>query len=228
MKKHSQSSSRMSRKDHETQQAILAASEEMIQTLTGYGIKNSLVLGVMEKIPRHLFIPNDELNIAESYGDYPLKIGFNQTISQPYIVAYMIDLLGMRKKHKILEIGTGSGYNAAPMAALGAQVFSIEIIPQLAESATKILRNNGFHQVLIKRGDGNLGWEKHAPFQRIILTCAPYSISPTLLSQLDEGGRMIFPEGGKDQKLVIIDKKEGKLYRRNDIPVRFVPMKKEV
>ncbi len=203
----------------------VALRNEMVSVLLNYDIRDKTVLDAMRKIRRHEFIPERYLSEREAYGNHPAAIGHNQTISQPYIVAYMTEQLRIRKGEKILEIGTGSGYQAAVLAECGAEVFSIEIIPELAEHAGRALRREGYPQVRLKCGDGYEGWPEHAPFDAIIVTCAPENIPKALADQLKDGGRMILPLGESGvQRLAIVSKKSGKLEVRDDLPVRFVPM----
>jgi protein-L-isoaspartate(D-aspartate) O-methyltransferase len=162
-----------------------------------------------------------------AYEDHPVPIGYGQTISQPYIVGLMTELLAPDRKHKVLEIGTGSGYQAAVLAALGGQVYSIEIVPELARAAAATLKKLGYANVTVRLGDGYKGWPEEAPFDRIILTAAPPEIPRTLLDQLKPGGKLVAPEGSSvfGQQLVVVDKTvDGKLKRRSVLPVMFVPM----
>lgn len=196
----------------------------MIETLKAYGIRDPDVLRAMSTVRRHAFIPEAYRHVADPYGDHPCPIGHGQTISQPYIVAYMTERIAPKKGEKILEIGTGSGYQAAILAELGAEVYSIEIIPELAEHARKVLAEEGYSQVRVLTGDGYKGWPEHAPFDAIIVTCAPEEIPSELVNQLKEGGRMILPLGTGFQRLVIARKRGGKTLIDEDLPVRFVPM----
>lgn len=187
------------------------------------GIRNPDVLRVMRMTPRHEFVPEEIRRSA--YEDRPLPIGYGQTISQPYIVAYMTEALDVARTHKVLEIGTGSGYQAAVLAPLAAQVFTIEIVPELAASAAKKLAR--YTNVKVRQGDGYKGWPEEAPFDRIMLTAAPPEIPQALIDQLRPGGKLIAPVGRSpwSQELVLVEKnKEGKIRRRSLIPVMFVPM----
>jgi protein-L-isoaspartate(D-aspartate) O-methyltransferase len=196
------------------------ARQEMVELLRQrYRIHDERVLAVMAKVPRHLFIP-EAFRKDDAYEDHPCPVGYGQTISQPYIVAYMTQALAPRPGEKILEIGTGSGYQAAILAALDATVFSIERIPALAERAGRLLCG----QVSVRCGDGAAGWPEEAPFDAIIGTCAPEEIPPALPKQLAEGGRMILPVGGWSQRLVILRRRNGKMICSDDLSVRFVPM----
>lgn len=190
-----------------------------------YGIKDKTVLKAMRKIRRHQFIPDPYRIRNAAYGDHPCPIGHGQTISQPYIVAYMTEQLKLNSGEKVLEIGTGSGYQAAVLSECGAEVYSIEIIPELAEHARNALATEGYSKVKVLAGDGYKGWPEHAPFDAIIVTCAPNEIPHALVDQLKEGGRMILPVGEThNQRLVIVLKTDGKVKTRADLPVRFVPM----
>lgn len=191
------------------------------------GIHNTAVLQAMRATPRHLFMP--EHVRAQAYEDHPVPIGYGQTISQPYIVAYMSERLDVRKQHRVLEIGTGSGYQAAILAQLAGEVFSIEIVPELAKSAAQTLQQLGYSNVHVRGGDGYAGWPDKAPFDRILLTAAPPEIPKTLIDQLKPGGRLLGPVGPTtlNQSIVIIDKAaDGTTTTRSVLPVRFVPMVK--
>lgn len=191
------------------------------------GIRDSAVLRAMRATPRHLFMP--EPVRAQAYEDHPVPIGYGQTISQPYIVAFMSERLDVRKQHRVLEIGTGSGYQAAILAQLAGEVYSIEIVPELAESATQTLHELGYSNVHVRQGDGYAGWPEKAPFDRILLTAAPPEIPSVLIEQLKPGGRLLGPVGltTANQSLVIIDKaSDGTTTTRSVLPVRFVPMVK--
>ncbi len=190
--------------------------------LQGRDITASDVLKAMSKVPRHLFVPPEARRF--SYQDSPLPIGYGQTISQPYIVALMSQLLLPRPGEKVLEIGTGSGYQAAVLAELKATVFTVEIVPELALQSSAVLDKLGYN-VKVKTGDGYQGWPEHAPFDGIIVTCAPTAVPEPLKKQLAEGGRMVIPAGESNrQKLYLLKKKEGKIVQQNIIDVRFVPM----
>lgn len=186
------------------------------------GIKGERVLAALEKVPRHLFVPARYQR--QAYSDEPLPIGMNQTISQPYIVAYMVEQLQLNGSEKVLEIGTGSGYQTAVLAELALRVFSIEIIPQLARQAKKIITQLGYKNVNFRTGDGYLGWPEEAPFDAIIVSAAPPEIPPRLLEQLAVGGRMIVPVGEDQQDLVFLLHTGQRVEQFRKIPVRFVPM----
>lgn len=186
------------------------------------GIHNSAVLEAMTKVKRHEFVPPAYQPYA--YRDQPLPIGHGQTISQPYIVALMTSLLELDKDSKVLEIGTGSGYQAAVLAELCDSVFSVEIIEDLGMEARQRLQKLGYDNVVVRIGDGYQGWEDHAPYDGIIVTCAPPQIPEALQAQLKNGGKMVIPVGEKYQDLQLLIKKEGKIKEKSIIPVRFVPM----
>lgn len=190
------------------------------------GITDSRVLAAMEKVPRHLFVPENLRK--QAYDDGPLPIGFGQTISQPYIVAYMTQQLRLSGKEKVLEIGTGSGYQAAILAELAAEVYTIEIIPELGRRAEATLRSLGYLNVHVRIGDGYLGWPEEAPFDAIIVTAAPEKIPPPLIEQLKVGGRLIIPVGDEFQELVLVRKTKKGIEQERKIPVRFVPMRGKV
>ncbi|HPC62267.1 MAG TPA: protein-L-isoaspartate(D-aspartate) O-methyltransferase [Verrucomicrobiota bacterium] len=195
------------------------------EQLSGYGrnITNARVLSVMGRVPRHEFVAKHLQR--EAYEDYPLPIGYGQTISQPFIVAFMTAQLDPQPSDRILEIGTGSGYQAAILAELAAEVYTIEIIEALANRAAADLKRLGYTNVFVRAGDGYLGWPDKAPFDAIIVTCAPERVPAPLVEQLKEGGRMIIPVGpAGDQELVLLRKREGRLERKSVLPVRFVPM----
>ncbi len=182
-------------------------------------------LAALSKVPRQEFVSRDLRSSA--YENRPLPIGYGQTISQPFIVAVMTDLLRLHPGASVLEVGTGSGYQAAILAELGAKVYTIEIIPELAKEATERLKRLGYAQVTTKVGDGYEGWPEHAPFDAIIVTAAPTQIPPPLVRQLKPGGRMVIPVGGRFmmQYLVLVEKrKDGKIDTRELLPVQFVPL----
>lgn len=202
--------------------------KEMVKTqLKARGISSEKVLNAFLTVPRHSFVPDEYLRF--SYSDQPLPIGEGQTISQPYIVAFMTEVLGIKPGDKILEIGTGSGYQAAILSEMGAEVFSVELIKSLAENAKRKLTDLGYSAIHLKTGDGYLGWPEYAPFDGIVVTCSPTEIPEPLKQQLDEGGRMIIPVGEQFhvQYLCLLEKKNGKILQKNILPVRFVPMVNE-
>lgn len=193
------------------------------------GIKDPNVLTAMRVVPRHAFVRQSEDRYA--YADYPLPIGYDQTISQPYIVAFMTEALKLNTNSKVLEIGTGSGYQAAICAEICREVYSIEIVKELADLADKRLRDLGYANVFVKAGDGYFGWPEHGPFDAIIGTAAAGRIPQPLIEQLKPGGRMILPYGGTAdfQYLVLVTKDtQGNIHKSNAMPVRFVPMTGEV
>lgn len=198
--------------------------DQMIeQQLMARGISDPATLAAMRAVPRHEFLPS-RLH-EEAYGDYPLPIGYGQTISQPYIVAFMTEAIRPQPGEKILEIGSGSGYQAAVLAQTGAEVYSVEIIAPLAEMARQTLKRLGYGNAHVQHGDGHRGWPEHAPFDAIIVTCAPEQIPPDLVAQLRDGGRMIIPVGGgMEQELVLLRKDGDRIEKQSVLPVRFVPM----
>lgn len=196
----------------------------MVQQLRAYRIMDERILEAMGNVRRHMFIPEKYRHRSDAYGDHPCPIGYDQTISQPFIVAYMTERMNLKRDEKVLEIGTGSGYQAAILAEMGAEVYSIEIIPELADHARKALAAERYDKVHVLTGDGYKGWPDHAPFDAIIVTCAPEDVPQALVDQLQDGGRMILPIGVGVQRLVTLRKKEGKVRQEDDIMVRFVPM----
>lgn len=190
------------------------------------GVRNPAVLDSMRSVPRERFVPASVQ--PQAYEDHPLPIGFGQTISQPYIVAFMTELLDVRKSHRVLEIGTGSGYQAAVLSRLVEHVYSIELLPPLARLAAQTLADLGYRNVTVREGDGYLGWPDKAPFDRIILTAAPPQLPQILVDELKPGGKLVAPVGsGDDQNLILVEKSEtGKIATRTVLPVRFVPMRK--
>lgn len=202
---------------------------EMIRVIRDlYGLHDEKVLGAMEAVPRHWFVP--EGLQGNAYDDRPLPIGFEQTISQPLIVAFMTNLLELSADQKVLEIGTGSGYQAAVLNEFTPQVYSIEIVRPLAERTIGILKQRGYQSIRVKIGDGYEGWPEHAPFDAIIVTCAPDHIPPALKRQLRPGGRMVIPVGdfASGQELLLIRKDaDGTFHQESRMPVRFVPMTRD-
>ena len=210
-----------------TPDPYLESRKRMVDTqIRARGVADARVLVAMETVPRHEFVPSDMVD--QAYNDYPLPIGYGQTISQPYIVAVMTELLHLKATEKVLEIGTGSGYQAAVLAELTDQMYSIEIIPELAQRSRALLDRLGYRNVTSEQGDGYWGWQEHAPFDAIIVTCAPDHVPQPLLEQLADGGRLVIPVGppGGYQSLWIITR-QGSEYRNvNWGGVAFVPLKR--
>ncbi len=197
--------------------------EKMVETqIKARGVKDPRVLSALLKVERHRFVPEEFQSSA--YSDQPLPIGEGQTISQPYMVALMTELLELKGNERVLEIGTGSGYQAAILAELAKEVYSIEIVESLANSAKKLLFDLGYKNIQVKVGDGYLGWPEASPFDAIIVTCAPDHIPKPLVDQLKEGGRMVLPVGTYSQELKKIVKRSGKIETTDVLPVIFVPM----
>src|SRR3982074_1785509 len=201
--------------------------ERMVkEQLMPRGIHEERALAAMANVPREEFVP--EYLRAASYADEPLPIGYDQTISQPFVVAFMTERLDPKPTDRVLEIGTGSGYQAAVLSLLVAEVYTIEIVEPLAKRAGADLERLGYHNVKVLAGDGYKGWPEHAPFDTIIVTCAPDQVPQPLVDQLKDGGRMIIPVGPTgDQELYLLEKENGQLRQRSVTPVRFVPMKGE-
>ena len=211
------------------QEAHLAQlRDEMVTTqIAARGVRDATVLAALRAVPRHLFVPA-ELR-AEAYSDRPLPIGEGQTISQPYIVGLMTELLAVKPGDRVLEIGTGSGYQAAVLDAMGCQVYTIEIRAALAQEAEKRLASLGYKHVYVRTGDGYAGWPEAAPFAGIIVTAAPERIPQPLLNQLAVGGHMVIPVGAFYQQLKVITRRSDNDFPERDvIPVRFVPMTGEI
>ena len=190
--------------------------------LRGRDIRNPRVLDAMRAVPRHLFVPEAERD--DAYGDFPLPIGYSQTISQPYIVGFMTQALDVSGEHKVLEIGTGSGYQAAILGRLARDVYTIEIVEPLAERSRALLQQLGYKNVHVRTGNGYLGWPEQAPFDRIMVTAAPDEVPPALIRQLKMGGRMAIPVGTVSQELRIMRRTEKGMETIETLPVRFVPM----
>jgi protein-L-isoaspartate(D-aspartate) O-methyltransferase len=190
--------------------------------LSARDIRSPRVLDAMRRVPRHLFVPEPQR--GQAYGDYPLAIGYKQTISQPYIVAFMTQAIDVRATDRVLEIGTGSGYQAAILGELAADVYTMEIVTPLAERARATLASLGYRNVHVRAGNGYLGWPEQAPFDRIIVTAAPDAVPPALVEQLKAGGYMAIPVGDTYQELRILRKTATGLETLETLPVRFVPM----
>lgn len=186
------------------------------------GVKDEKVLAAMRKVPRHLFVPENMKLYA--YQDEPLLIGEGQTISQPYIVAYMSEALQLKGHERILEVGTGSGYQAAILAEIVKEVFSVELLESLSLNAQEVLKKLSYKNIYFRVGDGTLGWKEHAPYDAIIVTAAPTKVPKALQDQLISGGRMVIPVGAAFQELVLVTKEKRKFKKKKLLPVRFVPL----
>ncbi|MGB9906889.1 MAG: protein-L-isoaspartate(D-aspartate) O-methyltransferase [Candidatus Saccharicenans sp.] len=186
------------------------------------GVHDKKVLRAMLKVPRHLFVPEQLKELA--YSDEPLPIGEGQTISQPYIVAYMTEALRLRGREKVLEIGTGSGYQTAVLAEIVREVYTVELIPELSRRAQEVLQKLGYRNIHFRVSDGTRGWPEEAPFEAILVTAAPPAVPPSLVEQLKIGGRMVIPVGTDFQELVLVTKKEQGWEEQRLIGVRFVPL----
>ena len=192
------------------------------QQLRARGIRDEAVITVMGRVPRHRFVPS--AYERDAHGDHPLPIGFGQTISQPYIVAYMTEAAQIAPDDKVLEIGTGSGYQAAILSELAREVYTIELIPELADRARALLRELGYANVHVRTGDGYLGWREHAPFDAILVTAAPDHVPPALVEQLAVNGRMIIPVGRGEQEMRVVTKTATGVTQQSTLLVRFVPL----
>ncbi len=201
---------------------LTAQRRELVEQLKSQGITSKTVLDALLKVPRHRFVPPSYRHLA--YENRPLPIGHDQTISQPFIVGYMTEAAELAPGEKVLEIGTGSGYQAAVLAELSKVVYTIEIIPPLAESARTLLSELGYRNVEVKAGNGYEGWAEHAPFDAIVVTAAPEQVPKALVDQLAVRGKMVIPVGSAFQEMAIITKSETGVIERRTIPVRFVPM----
>lgn len=210
-----------------TTHAFGSSAATMVERqLRARGISDPRTLRAMALVPREKFVPKELRKSA--YDDRPLPIGYGQTISQPFIVAFMTEQIQPQANQRVLEIGTGSGYQAAVLSSLVAEVYTIEIVRPLAQHAEALLRELGYKNVHVKAGDGYKGWPEHAPFDSIIVTAAPDHVPPPLVEQLKEGGRMIIPVGGNVwQKLYLLEKRGGQVKQTAVIPVKFVPLTRE-
>lgn len=205
--------------DQNEEQRLKMVREQIIKR----GVTDPLVINAMKNVERHLFVPDEYIRMA--YADRPLPIGHGQTISQPYIVAFMTEILDLKPGDRVLEIGTGSGYQAAVLAEICDRVYTIEVIAPLGKHAESVLKKMGYDNIIFKIGDGYKGWKENAPFSAIIVTCSPTHIPEPLQDQLAEGGRMIIPVGERFvQQLVYLVKKDGELHQTAVLPVTFVPM----
>jgi protein-L-isoaspartate(D-aspartate) O-methyltransferase len=202
-----------------------AKRDKMVkQQIERRGVKDPVVLKAMRTVKRHEFVPADQTNNA--YEDRPLPIGYGQTISQPYLVAYMTEVIKPQPNFKVLEIGTGSGYQAAVLSAIVKEVYTIEIITELSKSATEQLKKANCKNVQVKASDGYHGWKEHAPYDAIVVTAAAEHIPPPLIGQLKDGGKMVIPVGSSfmTQMLILVEKKKDSITTRNLLPVAFVPL----
>jgi len=213
------------REDAEEARRAGEARRAMVELIRQRGVRDERVLAALGRIPREDFVPGFRGSMDEAYGDFPLAIGSGQTISQPYVVAYMTAALELEPGMRVLEVGTGSGYQAAVLGELVERVFTIEIVPELAEHARLVLERNGYGNVSTRLGDGYRGWPEVAPFDAILVTAAPEHVPEPLVDQLAPGGRMILPVGGVEQELVLVRRRaDGSVEREAMLPVRFVPM----
>jgi protein-L-isoaspartate(D-aspartate) O-methyltransferase len=206
-------------------EALTTARRAMVALIESDGVRDSATLAALRAVPRHEFVPADVRDLA--YGDHPLPIGYDQTISQPYIVGFMTEQVRPRPGMKVLEIGTGSGYQAAVLAEIGCEVYTIEIVEPLAANAAAVLARLRYGNVRVRHGDGYAGWPEEAPFDAVIVTAAADEIPPALLHQLAPGGRLVMPIGPQDavQYLVVVEKDAtGETAQRALLPVRFVPL----
>jgi protein-L-isoaspartate(D-aspartate) O-methyltransferase len=203
--------------------ALARAREEMVASqIAARGVRDPRTLAALREVPRHLFVPGESR--AQAYDDHPIPIGHGQTISQPYIVAFMTEAAGLRGGETVLEVGTGSGYQAAVLARIAARVYTIEIVAPLAEASAALLKSLGYTNVSVRAGDGYLGWPEAAPFDAILVTAAAPRIPEPLKQQLKDGGRLVLPVGDEWQELVVVTRRGDRFEERRVLPVRFVPM----
>lgn len=202
---------------------VSARNRMVREQIVSRGITDQMVLNAMRKVPRHLFVKSSSKD--EAYNDYPMSIGYGQTISQPYIVAFMTEAVRPSSGKRVLEIGTGSGYQAAILAEIVDTVYTVEIIPQLAAESDERLKRLGYRNIIVKNGDGYIGWPEHAPYDIIVVTAAPEEIPKPLVDQLAENGRLVIPVGpaAAVQELILVIKKEGRIVQSRLTFVRFVP-----
>ncbi len=209
--------------DQSDSSRLATQRREMVRhQIESRGIRAAAVLRAMRTVPRHRFVQDRLASVA--YIDQPLPIGWGQTISQPYIVAFMAEAADIARGERVLEIGTGSGYGAAVLAELGAEVYTIEIIPELAEQARGVLARTGYGRVQVRTGDGWLGWAEHAPYDAIVVTAAPDTLPRALVEQLAPGGVLVVPVGERIQTLRVLRRTPGGLREEASLPVQFVPM----
>jgi protein-L-isoaspartate(D-aspartate) O-methyltransferase len=205
------------------QDNFITSRENMVEAqILARGVNDEKVLAAMRKVPRHLFVPEELKSFA--YGDEPLPIGEGQTISQPYIVAYMTEALGLAGTERVLEVGTGSGYQTAILAEIVSQVFTVELLGTLSERARTLLRALGYTNVFSKVGDGTLGWQEESPFDAIMVTAGAPSVPKSLQEQLGRNGRMIIPVGSGFQELFLFTRERRGFRKKRLLPVRFVPL----
>ena len=203
--------------------AFARARDAMVaQQIAARGVRDPATLAALRKVKRHLFVP--EALRAEAYDDYPLPIGHGQTISQPYIVAFMTEAAGLKGGETVLEVGTGSGYQAAVLGEIAARVYTIEIVAPLAEASAALMKRLGYANVSVRAGDGYLGWPEAAPFDAILVTAAAPRIPEPLKQQLRDGGRLVLPVGDDWQELVVVTRRGERFEEKRVLPVRFVPM----